>query len=143
MKRAASRRAKGRPWTRSGLPVICGVKLPDGRRCQATVGPCGRCKRHADPSQCPKMPADLTPTSFEHWYLTWLKEQGRKPAIPKDTEAFLGWWSRYPATDLGDVPFSMDLHQLRDWWLIWCRGTGGERLIPFDLARFREHWLVT
>jgi hypothetical protein len=132
------KRARGKPYSRSGLPVICGVKLTDGRRCPARVGPCGRCDRHADPSQCPRIPM-----SFEHWYLVWLRERGRKPVIPRDTEAFLGWWSRYPATDVGGVPLSMDLHQLRDWWLIWCRGTGGERLIPFDLTRFCEHWLVT
>ena len=137
------KRARGKPYSRSGLPVICGVKLTDGRRCPARVGPSGRCDRHGDLSQCPKMPADLTQMSFEHWYLTWLAEQGRKPVVPKDTRAFLAWWSRYPTTDVGEIPCSMDLHQLKDWWLIWCRGTGRERLVPFDLTRFAEFWLVT
>lgn len=134
------RRTRGRPYSRSGLPVICGVKLPDGRRCMARVEPCGRCKGHADLSCCPKMPADMTPDNFELWYRTWLEEQGREPILPQPTGEFLGWWRWFPTTPYGEAPFSMDLYQVRAWWLVWCGLAGRERLLPFDLTRFCEHW---
>lgn len=136
-------RVRQRGWSRSGLPTICGVKLPDGRECRAKAGPFGACEWHSDPAQRPKMPATLDPAWFAQWYLHWLEQQGREPVIAEDTQGFLQWWAAHPIIDKVQVPFQMDLHRLKAWWLIWCRVTGQERVIPFDISRFCEYWLVT
>jgi len=143
MSRASRRRGAGIRLTRSGLPTTCGVKLPDGRECRAKAGPFGACDEHADPAKHPRISAVLGPDWFRACYLTWLREQGREPVIPEDTEAFLGWWGRYPTANGVQVPYSMDLYQLREWWLVWCRLTGRPVLYPFDLSLFVEWWRVT
>ena len=132
-----------RSWSRSGLPNICGVKLPDGRECMRRAVGLGTCDDHADPAKRPRVPATLGPEWFARWYGVWLEEHGREPAIPPDLQRFLAWWARPPTVDGGPVPWSMDLYQIQTWWLVWCRLTGHERLIPFDLTRFCEWWKVT
>ncbi|MFH1331543.1 MAG: hypothetical protein ABIJ48_12980 [Actinomycetota bacterium] len=139
----SARRAASPRWSRSGLPTVCGVKLPDGRECMKRAGPFGACDAHSDWRQRPRVPATLDPLCFGDCYLAWLRGRGREPVIPDDLGRFLGWWRTLPTVDKIPVPWSMDLYQVQVRWRTWCRLTGHPRLIPFDLTLFCEWWKVT
>jgi len=137
------KRARGKPYSRSGLPLTCGVKLPNGEECRAPAGPMGGCAEHSDPDKCPLVPVQLVPERMLHYYLIWLRGQGREETLPDDLDQFLYWWDNVQWLDGERPPWGVNWDGFKKLWLRRCELTGRPVLVPFDLTLFCEWWKVT
>jgi len=143
MKRVTTRRAEGCRYSRSGLPLTCGAKLPDGTECERRTVSQGACAQHGDPATRLMVPVSMPPSMFRGFYHVWLKTQQREPVIPDDLERFLQWWARSPDVDGVRVPLWVKWSEIKELWLHWCRLSGHPDVVPFDLSLFCAWWQVT
>ena len=122
-------------FSRSGLPLVCGETLPDGREClNRTLGPCDE---HHRPRPVRSV---LGPHDLLHRYTEWFAQDHPLADPPPAMGRFVAAWKRDQASGRPTMPPVIGSAGLRYLYLGWrqCQEKGG--VFPYDLAQFVNYW---
>ena len=131
-----AQRRRNPSYSRSGLPLVCGYPLPNGKACLTkTLGGCDEHDRPAD-----RIRWVLDPHGLLCHYTAWFADRHPNIESPPAMGCFVAAWSRTQASGRPTMPPVVGPGDLREVYLAWQGRHGGDGVFPYDLALFVDHW---
>ena len=130
-----ARQRRSPSYSRSGLPLVCGETLPDGREClNRTLGPC-------DEHDRPRAVSSVVgPQELQQQYMEWFVPDHPLADPPPAMGRFVAAWKRDQVSGRPTMPPVIGSAGLRYLYLGWRQHQGSDGVFPYDLARFVRYW---